>query len=83
MAEHEKKEGHFRIIVDHQPYEWEKTTITGNEIKGLVGVDKSYGVWQDLPGPNDPPVEDEQEVDLTAPGVERFFTGRKETTEGS
>lgn len=82
MNESHIQEKSFRIIVDHQPYEWKKPTISGVEIKALVGVDASYGVWQDLAGPDDPPVADNQQVDLTKPGVERFFTGRKTTTEG-
>jgi len=77
-----KKDKPFKILIDHQPYEWEKSTITGNEIKALAGVDLAYGVWQDIAGPNDPPVGDGQVVDLTKPGNERFFTGKKTTTEG-
>jgi hypothetical protein len=48
----------------------------------LASVDPAFGVWQEVPGPNDPPVGDAQEVSLTGPGVERFFTGKKTTTEG-
>lgn len=78
----EKKDKPFKIIIDHHPYDWPKATITGSEIKNLAGVDPAYGVWQDIPGPDDPPVGDDQEVDLTKPGNERFFTGKKTTTEG-
>lgn len=72
----------LRIIVDHKPHEWGEPFITGAQIKVLAGVDSAYGVWQDIPGPIDPPVEDDQQVDLRKPGVERFFTGKKTTTEG-
>lgn len=72
----------FRIIVDHKSHEWHEPFITGAQIKVLAGVDSAYGVWQDIPGPIDPPVEDDQQVDLRKPGVERFFTGKKTTTEG-
>lgn len=72
----------FKIIIDHTPHDWAEPTITGAQLKELAGVDASYGVWQDLPGPEDPPVEDGQSVDLGEPGVERFFTGKKTTTEG-
>ena len=76
---HAKK---YSIVIDHNHYEWAMPTISGREIKNLAGVDPAYGVWQDLAGPNDPPVEDDQRVDLTTPGTERFFTGKKTTTEG-
>lgn len=72
----------YKIIVDQQPHDWLKPQITGAEIKQLAGVDPSYGVWQEVPGPNDPPVGDAQVVDLSGPGTERFFTGKKTTTEG-
>jgi len=72
----------FRIIIDHKPHEWPERFINGAQIKELAGVDRSYGVWQDIPGPIDPPVEDDQRVDLSQPGVEKFFTGKKTTTEG-
>jgi len=79
----EAKNKPFKIIIDHEPYEWNKPTINGSEIKALAGVDPAYGVWQDVPGPTDPPVGDTQEIDLTKPGNERFFTGKKTTTEGN
>lgn len=72
----------YKLIVDQVEHPWPKPVITGLEIKQLAGVDASYGVWQDIPGPNDPPVGDNQQVDLSRPGVERFFTGKKTTTEG-
>jgi hypothetical protein len=72
----------FKILIDQHPHEWAQPVITGAQIKALAGVDPSYGVWQEVPGPTDPSVGDSQEVDLTKPGVERFFTGKKTTTEG-
>ena len=76
------KPGSVDIVIDHKPFRWDKPAITGAEIKQLAGVDPSFGVWMELPGPEDPPVEDDEAIDLTTPGVERFFTGKKETREG-
>jgi len=71
------------IFVDRKKHDWEEDCITGLQIKNLAGVDvASYNVWQDVPGPEDIPVEDNQKVDLTEPGVEKFFTGKKTSTEG-
>ena len=72
----------FKLMVDQHLYEWNEPTITGSQIKALASVDPTFGVWQEVPGPNDPPVSDVQEVSLEGPGVERFFTGKKTTTEG-
>ena len=71
------------IFIDRKKYDWDQPTITGLQIKKLAGVDvDNYNVWQDVPGPEDIPVADDFEVDLTTPGVEKFFTGKKTSTEG-
>ena len=70
------KPGH--IFIDRKKFDWDKSTITGLQIKQLAGVDIStYNVWQDVPGPEDIPVADDFTVDLTEPGVEKFFTGKR------
>jgi hypothetical protein len=77
------KQGPFQIIVDHKPHKWDEPFITGLQIKGLAGVDPStYAAWQDVPGPEDVLLNDDTKVDLRKPGAERFFTGKKTTTEG-
>ena len=84
---HEDNHGHrpksFRIIVDHKPHDWPDEFISGAQIKQLAGVDPvTFGAWQDVPGPEDVPVDDNDKVDLRRPGAEKFFTGKKTTTEG-
>jgi hypothetical protein len=77
------KDETYKIIIDRRPYDWLKPVITGAEIKNLAGVDQNtFEAWQDVPGPEDIPVGDNQEIDLTGKGTERFFTGKKTTTEG-
>ena len=73
----------FQIIVDQKPHKWPKSTITGLDVKQLAGVDPdAYDAWQDVPGPEDILLGNDDPVDLTEPGTERFFTGKKTTTEG-
>lgn len=73
----------FNILVDQKRHEWPKPVITGVEIKRLAGVDPAtYDAWQDVRGPEDLPIADNTEVDLTKRGTEKFFTGKKTTTEG-
>ena len=81
MADKPNRPDH--IFIDRKKYDWDQDTITGLQIKNLAGVDvANYNVWQDVPGPEDLPIADDQSVDLTAPGVEKFFTGKKTSTEG-
>lgn len=73
----------YKIIVDRKPHDWPEPFITGTEIKRLAGVDPAtYDAWQDVPGPEDVLIADDKKVDLRRPEVERFFTGKKTTTEG-
>lgn len=71
------------IFIDRKKYDWDEDCISGLQIKNLASVDvETFNVWQDVPGPEDVLVEDDTKIDLTKPGVEKFFTGKKTTTEG-
>lgn len=77
------RNGTFQIIVDQKPHKWNEPFITGLQIKNLAGVDPAtYDAWQDVRGPEDVLLSDASKVDLRNPGAERFFTGKKTTTEG-
>ena len=59
-------------------------TITGTDIKNLVHAKPEYGVWLVIRGPEeDEEIGDNQKVDLTKKGTEKFITGPKKSTEGS
>ncbi|MGM9481990.1 multiubiquitin domain-containing protein [Roseateles sp. NT4] len=63
----------FRILVDDRTLDWGASRITGGTIKRLIGAKAfTHDVWQVLPSGGDHVVGDEDFVDLTAPGVERF-----------
>jgi len=73
----------FRFVIDGRRFEWGAPLITGLKLKQLAGVDPQfYGVWLEVRGGEDRPIENTETVDLQALGVERFFTGKKTTTEG-
>lgn len=73
----------FRFELDGRQLEWGATVISGVTLKTLAGVDpKTYGVWLEVRGDDDRSIGDAELVDLAAKGVERFFTGIVQTTEG-
>jgi len=73
----------FRFVIDGRKFEWGIPLITGLKLKQLAAVDpQSYGVWLEVRDGEDRPVGNAESIDLQAPGVERFFTGKKTTTEG-
>lgn len=79
----DKPEKSYHIIVDQRPHDWPAPFITGAQIKQLAGVDPTtYDAWQHMHGPEDRLIADAEHADLTQPGTERFFTGKKTTTEG-
>jgi len=78
-----QKKHQYPIMIDQKPYNWSEQFITGTQIKQLAGVDMSYGVWLKVHGPGeDQPIGDQEQVDLSQPGREHFFTAPTQTTEG-
>jgi len=73
----------FRFFIDGREFNWGASLITGLTLKKLAGVDPAtYGVWLEVRGCDDRAISDTELVDLSVPGVERFFTGITQTTEG-
>jgi len=73
----------FRFELDDGVFEWGTGRIQGRVLKVLAKVDLvTYGVWQELPGKDDLAIRDTDFADLSAGGVEHFFTGIVKTTEG-
>ena len=78
-----KSDRSFRFELDGRRFEWGASLITGRTLKKLAGVDpERYGVWREVRGGEDLPVGDDECVDLSEEGLERFFTGIQQTTEG-
>lgn len=74
----------FRLVIDGRRFEWGRPLINGLELKKLAGVDPAtYGIWLEVRGAEDRAIADNELVDLQQPGAERFFTGKKTTTEGN
>ncbi|ODT86214.1 MAG: hypothetical protein ABS69_00205 [Nitrosomonadales bacterium SCN 54-20] len=73
----------FRFELDGRIFEWGGRCISGITLKKLAKVDPAtYGVWLEVRGAEDRPISDADQVDLSAVGIERFFTGIMQTTEG-
>ena len=73
----------YRFELDGRVIEWGKPMISGLVLKKLAGVDPTtYGVWLEVRGGEDRPIDDRELVNLSCDGLERFFTGIVQTTEG-
>lgn len=73
----------YRIRVDKQYYDVEKSRLTGTEILALAGkTPASHFLDEKLHGGTIKRIQPADEVDLTEKGVERFMTLPKTETEG-
>jgi hypothetical protein len=73
----------FKFKIDNQNFENENQFITGAQLKTLAKVPSDYSVWLKVTGPGaDRKIENDEQVDLSHPGTEHFFTGKPNTTEG-
>jgi hypothetical protein len=71
----------FRFELDGRVIEWGGTRISGLTLKKLAGVDAAtYMVWLDVRGGTDRQIGDADLFDLSAPGVERFYTALRTIT---
>lgn len=63
------------LFVDNEPYNWEKDTITGAELRALAGIPDGAQIFQHIPGQPDREIKADTVVDLTKrKGPERFST---------
>lgn len=72
----------FFFEVDRQEREWGAAKITGRVIKLLAKIDPAkHDLYQEIKG-DDPLIRDDDVVDLSGAGRERFYTIVTHTTEG-
>ena len=72
----------FNFTLDTKQMEWGKPLITGAVLRRLADVGPKYAIYLEVRGGQDVEIGDNDVVDLSKPGVERFITVIKETTEG-
>ncbi|WP_019998660.1 multiubiquitin domain-containing protein [Aureimonas ureilytica] len=73
----------FRFKVDDRDREWGPSVISGLALKALAGIDAAtHDVYQEIRGKDDLLIRNTDLVDLSKPGVEKFFTAIAQTTEG-
>ncbi|MFK5979728.1 MAG: multiubiquitin domain-containing protein [Rhizobiaceae bacterium] len=73
----------YRFVVDGERIEWGAKLITGLKLKQIAGVDPEvFALWREIRGGDDEPVQNEDFIDLSEDGLERFFTVIEKTTAG-
>ena len=65
----------LKFIVDGKLYDWPEQFIKGKQIRKVAGIDADDKIFLDNMKPYaDNQIEDEEEVDLARPSIERFYT---------
>ena len=65
----------YKFTVDDRPFESDQPTLTGAQIKARASVDPNFGLFlEGLRNRPDERISDDQTVDLTKPGREKFYT---------
>jgi hypothetical protein len=78
-----KTDRSFRFKVDDREREYGTNLVSGRALKILAGVDPAtHDVYQEIRGGEDLLIRNADLVDLSKPGVEKFFTAIAQTTEG-
>ena len=74
----------FKFTIDDRQLEWGKPSISGRVLKALAGVPlDTYDVYLEVRGGGqDLLIRDGDLIDLGKPGIERFITLIRDTTEG-
>ncbi|QNN23364.1 hypothetical protein HED60_14115 [Planctomycetales bacterium ZRK34] len=72
----------FRFELDGRRQDWGVARISEAVLRRLAGVGTDYNVWLERRGEEDRLLERGEIVCLDEPGVERFYTGRDDTTAG-
>lgn len=77
------KEQRYRLLLDKRPHVSDLGQLTGAQILALGNLDPSqFDLFQAMRGGQRVPIPSNQTVDLTEPGIERFFTMKNEHSNG-
>jgi hypothetical protein len=72
----------FKFTIDNRQMEWGKPLISGLIVRLLAAVGPEYAIYLEVRGGQDREIQDLDIIDLSKPGIERFITVIRETTEG-
>jgi hypothetical protein len=76
--------GHrYRFLLDKTPHVTDESALTGRQILAFGGMNPDqYSLFEAKRGGKREPIGADETVDLTEHGIERFFTMKKEHTNG-
>lgn len=80
--EQEKKQYHFKI--DNTPYKWEHQFITGAEVRSVgPGIPESMDLFIKVKGKPGRLVANDESIDLSDEGIEKFYSQESSSSAGA
>lgn len=65
----------YKFKIESDTYEWETQFITGAEIRSVgPGIPASMDLYMKVAGSAGSPVANDQQIDLSQPGIEKFYS---------
>jgi hypothetical protein len=71
----------FKLTLDDHQIPWGKPAIRGSDLYQLASVGNERAVFLEIRGGTDKLIEQEEMINLTVPGIERFLTAPRPTHE--
>jgi hypothetical protein len=72
----------YHLKVDGKNYEWHQQNIKGAEIRQIGHISTDYQIFLTIHSQEDQLIRDEDIVDLTKPGIEKFYSKKHEDQRG-
>lgn len=73
----------YKFKIDNEVQEWDKPFITGAEIRAIPpGIPSTMDLFIKYPGKPGELVENDKVINLSEPGIEKFYTQASQSTPG-
>jgi len=74
----------YKFKIENEIYEWGDEHITGLEVRGVgPGIPESMDLFLKVKGKSGRLIENHEEVDLSEPGIEKFYSQESSSDAGS
>lgn len=74
----------FKFKIEEETYPWPSQFITGKEVRGVgPGIPDSMELFMKTQGKPGKLIKNDDKIDLSQPGIEKFYSQESTSTAGS
>jgi len=84
--EHKEHKEHkeYKFKIENDTYEWDEKLITGHEVREVgPGIPESMDLFLKEEGKTGRLIENDEKIDLSEPGIEKFYSQESSSDAGS